>query len=314
MLDLQRGQKISIQTDLPDLDPWRWSCGIRGPWRSTCPALAWTAQAASPTSGIFFSITSGARRKGAMALSEGASGGTARFQVDLAAPAGPYPAALLFTAAIDGGRSLRELEQGSIGLWVRGEEMAQACLRGERVLRGASHRGRRALPEKTGTGSSAPWAGASTAARALVESFGGVVSDPVPPPPPPVRTAVSARQPGSRPRPPAVRLFRGGHPAPLPPHVCTRMEGLGRRCQGTWTSWRRCTKPPLQHWPRCPGQRRGPSDGPVRRCLRLHVRPCTAGAGSSRCSTSSSPCPPPCQTAAPWTAGPLLRRAASWSR
>ena len=148
--------------------------------------------------------------------------------------------------------------------------------------------------------------------RALVESFGGVVSDPVPPPPPPVRTAVSARTtrqpaaPAGGPPPSVGDILRS-----LPPHVCTRMEGLA---QGNWTSWRRCTKPPLQHWPRCPGQRRGTFR---RSCAPMPPAPCstcTAGAGSSRCSTSSSPCPPPCQTAAPWTAGPLLRRAASWSR
>ena len=87
---------------------------------------------------------------------------------------------------------------------------------------------------KNGAGSSAPWAGASTAASgALVESFGGVVSDPVPPPPPPVRTAVSARTtrqpaaPAGGPPPSVGDILRS-----LPPHVCTRMEGLARRCQG----------------------------------------------------------------------------------
>ena len=69
--------------------------------------------------------------------------------------------------------------------------------------------------------------------RALVESFGGVVSDPVPPPPPPVRTAVSARTtrqpaaPAGGPPPSVGDILRS-----LPPHVCTRMEGLARRCQG----------------------------------------------------------------------------------
>ena len=64
-----------------------------------------------------------------MALSEGASGGTARFQVDLAALP-DHIQRLSFTAAIDGGRTLRELEQGSIGLWVRGEEMARYAYAG----------------------------------------------------------------------------------------------------------------------------------------------------------------------------------------
>ena len=87
---------------------------------------------------------------------------------------------------------------------------------------------------KTGTGSSAPWAGASTAASGpwwrasaawcqtrsrRLRRLSGQLCLP--------------GQPGSRPRPPAVRLLPWGDILrSLPPHVCTRMEGLARRCQG----------------------------------------------------------------------------------
>lgn len=212
--------------------PWRWSCGIRGPWRSTCPALAWTAQGRLSDERYFLFYNQRRSPEGAMALSEGASGGTARFQVDLAALP-DHIQRLSFTAAIDGGRTLRELEQGSIGLWVRGEEMARYAyagneFSGERAIVAGE------LYRKNGDWKfSAVGRGFNGGLRALVESFGGVVSDPVPPPPPPVRTAVSARTtrqpaaPAGGPPPSVGDILRS-----LPPHVCTRMEGLARRCQG----------------------------------------------------------------------------------
>ena len=313
MLDLQRGQKISIQTVCRT---WTLEVELRHQGPLAVDVSCFGLDSAGRLSDERYFLFYNQRRspEGAMALSEGASGGTARFQVDLAALP-DHIQRLSFTAAIDGGRTLRELEQGSIGLWVRGEEMARYAyagneFSGERAIVAGE------LYRKNGDWKfSAVGRGFNGGLRALVESFGGVVSDPVPPPPPPVRTAVSARTtrqpaaPAGGPPPSVGDILRS-----LPPHVCTRMEGLAAAAKGTWTSWRRCTKPPLQHWPRCPGQRRGTFR---RSCAPMPPAPCstcTAGAGSSRCSTSSSPCPPPCQTAAPWTAGPLLRRAASWSR
>ena len=286
MLDLQRGQKISIQTVCRT---WTLEVELRHQGPLAVDVSCFGLDSAGRLSDERYFLFYNQRRspEGAMALSEGASGGTARFQVDLAALP-DHIQRLSFTAAIDGGRTLRELEQGSIGLWVRGEEMARYAyagneFSGERAIVAGE------LYRKNGDWKfSAVGRGFNGGLRALVESFGGVVSDPVPPPPPPVRTAVSART--------------------------TRQPAAPAAAKGTWTSWRRCTKPPLQHWPRCPGQRRGTFR---RSCAPMPPAPCstcTAGAGSSRCSTSSSPCPPPCQTAAPWTAGPLLRRAASWSR
>lgn len=170
---------------------------------------------------------------------------------------------------------------------------------------------------KTGTGSSAPWAGASTAASGpWWRASAAWCQTRVPPPPPPgPDSCVCPDNPAAGRARRRSASFRGGHPA-LPAAPCLHPHGGAGppAAKGTWTSWRRCTKPPLQHWPRCPGQRRGTFR---RSCAPMPPAPCstcTAGAGSSRCSTSSSPCPPPCQTAAPWTAGPLLRRAASWSR
>ena len=181
MLDLQRGQKISIQTVCRT---WTLEVELRHQGPLAVDVSCFGLDSAGRLSDERYFLFYNQRRspEGAMALSEGASGGTARFQVDLAALP-DHIQRLSFTAAIDGGRTLRELEQGGL--------------------------------------------------RALVESFGGVVSDPVPPPPPPVRTAVSARTtrqpaaPAGGPPPSVGDILRS-----LPPHVCTRMEGLARRCQG----------------------------------------------------------------------------------
>ena len=231
MLDLQRGQKISIQTVCRT---WTLEVELRHQGPLAVDVSCFGLDSAGRLSDERYFLFYNQRRspEGAMALSEGASGGTARFQVDLAALP-DHIQRLSFTAAIDGGRTLRELEQGSIGLWVRGEEMARYAyagneFSGERAIVAGE------LYRKNGDWKfSAVGRGFNGGLRALVESFGGVVSDPVPPPPPPVRTAVSARTtrqpaaPAGGPPPSVGDILRS-----LPPHVCTRMEGLARRCQG----------------------------------------------------------------------------------
>ena len=123
MLDLQRGQKISIQTVCRT---WTLEVELRHQGPLAVDVSCFGLDSAGRLSDERYFLFYNQRRspEGAMALSEGASGGTARFQVDLAALP-DHIQRLSFTAAIDGGRTLRELEQGSIGLWVRGEEMAR---------------------------------------------------------------------------------------------------------------------------------------------------------------------------------------------
>lgn len=232
MLDLQRGQKISIQTVCRT---WTLEVELRHQGPLAVDVSCFGLDSAGRLSDERYFLFYNQRRspEGAMALSEGASGGTARFQVDLAALP-DHIQRLSFTAAIDGGRTLRELEQGSIGLWVRGEEMARYAyagneFSGERAIVAGE------LYRKNGDWKfSAVGRGFNGGLRALVESFGGVVSDPVPPPPPPVRTAVSARtNPAAGPRPPAVRLLPWGTScAPCRPMSATRMEGWPAGCQG----------------------------------------------------------------------------------
>ena len=136
MLDLQRGQKISIQTVCRT---WTLEVELRHQGPLAVDVSCFGLDSAGRLSDERYFLFYNQRRspEGAMALSEGASGGTARFQVDLAALP-DHIQRLSFTAAIDGGRTLRELEQGSIGLWVRGEEMAlppHVCTRMEGLAR-----------------------------------------------------------------------------------------------------------------------------------------------------------------------------------
>ena len=128
MLDLQRGQKISIQTVCRT---WTLEVELRHQGPLAVDVSCFGLDSAGRLSDERYFLFYNQRRspEGAMALSEGASGGTARFQVDLAALP-DHIQRLSFTAAIDGGRTLRELEQGSIGLWVRGEEMARYAYAG----------------------------------------------------------------------------------------------------------------------------------------------------------------------------------------
>ena len=114
MLDLQRGQKISIQTVCRT---WTLEVELRHQGPLAVDVSCFGLDSAGRLSDERYFLFYNQRRspEGAMALSEGASGGTARFQVDLAALP-DHIQRLSFTAAIDGGRTLRELEQGSIGV------------------------------------------------------------------------------------------------------------------------------------------------------------------------------------------------------
>ena len=172
MLDLQRGQKISIQTVCRT---WTLEVELRHQGPLAVDVSCFGLDSAGRLSDERYFLFYNQRRspEGAMALSEGASGGTARFQVDLAALP-DHIQRLSFTAAIDGGRTLRELEQGSIGLWVRGEEMARYAyagneFSGERAIVAGE------LYRKNGDWKfSAVGRGFNGGLRALVESFGGV--------------------------------------------------------------------------------------------------------------------------------------------
>ena len=128
MLDLQRGQKISIQTVCRT---WTLEVELRHQGPLAVDVSCFGLDGAGRLSDERYFLFYNQRRspEGAMVLSEGASGGTARFQVDLAALP-DHIQRLCFTAAIDGGRTLRELDRGSISLWVRGEETARYAYAG----------------------------------------------------------------------------------------------------------------------------------------------------------------------------------------
>lgn len=227
MMQLQRGQKISVQTICRT-----WSLEVvlqhQGPLviDVSCFGLDGAARLSDERYFIFYNQQRSP--EGAISLEPGRSGGETRFRVDLAA----LPAdiqRLSFTAAIDGGRTLRELGQGSISLWSGGEEAARY------TYAGTEFSGERAivageLYRKNGDWKFSPVGrGFNGGLRALVESFGGVVADPVPPPPPrrPAAPQAPRTAPSRSPIPSVEDILRV-----LPPHVCARMERLARRCQG----------------------------------------------------------------------------------
>ena len=123
MMQLQRGQKISVQTICRT-----WSLEVvlqhQGPLviDVSCFGLDGAGRLSDERYFIFYNQQRSP--EGAISLEPSRSGGETRFRVDLAA----LPAdiqRLSFTAAIDGGRTLRELGQGSISLWSGGEEAAR---------------------------------------------------------------------------------------------------------------------------------------------------------------------------------------------
>ena len=88
MIQLQRGQKISIQTVCRT---WSLEVVLRHQGPLAVDVSCFGLDSAGRLSDERYFLFYNQRRspEGAMALSEGASGGTARFQVDLAARAGP---------------------------------------------------------------------------------------------------------------------------------------------------------------------------------------------------------------------------------
>ena len=226
MMELQRGQKISVQTVCRS---WTLEVELRHEGPLTVDVSCFGLDGAGRLSDERYFLFYNQRRTpdGAMVLAEGPSAGTARFQIDLAALPDQIQR-LSFTAAVDGSRTLRELTRGSIRLLARGEEAVRYAytggeFQGERAIVAGE------LYRKNGDWKFSPVGrGFNGGLRALVESFGGVVADPAPPPP---------RRPAG-PQPQRAGAAQG--PAPsvadilrsLPPHVCGRMEHLASRCQG----------------------------------------------------------------------------------
>lgn len=227
MMELQRGQKISVQAVCRS---WTLEVELRHEGPLTVDVSCFGLDGAGRLSDERYFLFYNQRRTpdGAMVLAEGPSAGTARFQIDLAALPDQIQR-LSFTAAVDGSQTLRELTRGSIRLLARGEEAVRYAytggeFQGERAIVAGE------LYRKNGDWKfSAVGRGFNGGLRALVESFGGVVADPAPPPPPP-----------SRPAPAPSRQGHAGGAAPsvgeilraLPPRVCARMEDLARRSQG----------------------------------------------------------------------------------
>ena len=228
MMQLQRGQKISIQAVCRT---WSLEVVLRHQGPLAVDVSCFGLDSAGRLSDERYFIFYNQRRspEGAISLEAGHAGGETRFQVDLAAlPA--HIQRLSFTAAIDGGSTLRELGQGSISLWSGGAEAARY------TYAGSEFSGERAivageLYRKDGDWKFSPVGrGFNGGLRALVESFGGVVADPVPASPPPRRPAgPQAQQSGASrgPAPSVADILRV-----LPPQVCGRMERLAGRCQG----------------------------------------------------------------------------------
>ena len=275
MMELQRGQKISVQTVCRS---WTLEVELRHEGPLTVDVSCFGLDGAGHLSDERYFLFYNQRRTpdGAMVLAEGPSAGTARFQIDLAALPDQIQR-LSFTAAVDGSQTLRELTRGSIRLLARGEEAVRYAytggeFQGERAIVAGE------LYRKNGDWKfSAVGRGFNGGLRALVESFGGVVADPAPPPPPPSR--------------PAPAPSRQGHAGGAAPSVGEILRALPPR--GIWSFWRRCTNPPSAPWPGSPRRRSGSS---LRSCARMPPGPCLTFTGPGTCSrslTSSLPCPPP---------------------
>ena len=193
MMELQRGQKISVQTVCRS---WTLEVELRHEGPLTVDVSCFGLDGAGRLSDERYFLFYNQRRTpdGAMVLAEGPSAGTARFQIDLAALPDQIQR-LSFTAAVDGSRTLRELTRGSIRLLARGEEAVRYAytggeFQGERAIVAGE------LYRKNGDWKfSAVGRGFNGGLRALVESFGGVVADPAPPPPPPSRPAPAPSPP-----------------------------------------------------------------------------------------------------------------------
>ena len=170
MMQLQRGQKISIQAVCRT---WSLEVVLRHQGPLAVDVSCFGLDSAGRLSDERYFIFYNQRRspEGAISLEAGHAGGETRFQVDLAAlPA--HIQRLSFTAAIDGGSTLRELGQGSISLWSGGAEAARY------TYAGSEFSGERAivageLYRKDGDWKFSPVGrGFNGGLRALVESFG----------------------------------------------------------------------------------------------------------------------------------------------
>ncbi len=173
--------------------------------------------------------------EGAVSMEQAAASGAVRFRLRLTdLPAHIHK--LSFTAAIDGTRTMRELEKGYVRL-LQGEREV-----GRFAYDGGQFGAERAIVicEVYRRGDdwrfNAVGRGFHGGLKALVESFGGVVQQPQRPAPTPPSTpgrsgpvapTRAAASPPKRNASPANSIISA-----LPAHVCTRMDGLARQCRG----------------------------------------------------------------------------------
>ena len=172
--------------------------------------------------------------KNEVVLRDGVASGAVRFHLCLdQLPS--YIAKLSFTAAIDGTRTMQELEKGHVCLF-RGQEEV-----GRYSYTGGQFSAERAIVicELYRRGDdwrfNAVGRGFNGGLKALVEHFGGTVSGPVPSTPPMMNRPSSPsppQQPNPSPRNPAGPSLVQNIVASLPNHVCSRMDNLARQCRG----------------------------------------------------------------------------------
>lgn len=167
--------------------------------------------------------------EGAVRIEDGAATGATTFHLKLdALPR--HIDKLSFTAAIDGTRTMQELEKGYARLLKNGQEVGRFSY--DRTHFGAE----RAIVVCEIYRKGDDWRvnpvgrGFNGGLKALVESFGGVVAgSPARNPARPAPTPPS--RPASRPASPKNRSVNSIISA-LPAHVCSRMDNLARQCRG----------------------------------------------------------------------------------
>lgn len=172
--------------------------------------------------------------KNEIVLRDGAASGAVRFHLCLdQLPS--HIAKLSFTAAIDGTRTMQELEKGHVCLF-RGQEEV-----GRYSYTGGQFSAERAIVicELYRRGDdwrfNAVGRGFNGGLKALVEHFGGTVAGSVPSTPPMINRP-SPPSPPQRPNPssrnPAGPSLVQNIVSSLPNHVCSRMDNLARQCRG----------------------------------------------------------------------------------
>lgn len=176
---------------------------------------------------------------GAITMGDGAATGATCFHLCLD-KLSPQIAKLSFTAAIDGTRTMGELEKGHVRLLRNKQEL------GRFSYDGTQFQAERAIVVCEIYRRGDDWRfnavgrGFNGGLKALVESFGGTVTSPASPPASPYTAA-----PSTVPTPSGVAPAGTAHqprvpgPAPvhnilslLPAHVCARMDNLARQCCG----------------------------------------------------------------------------------